>query len=151
MHARQDLGESLVALSAARLGKLALPEQLVAAIDAARKITRHEARRRQMQFIGRLMREIDPEPIHRQIAQWAAGPKAATEQLHEVERWRDRLLRDDGALDDLCSVAPRADRSRLTALVARARAEREQGGPPHSFRELFRVLGTLLAERRDPA
>src|SRR5438105_8186511 len=70
MHALQDLGEALVALSPARLARLSLPERLADAVVEARSITKWEARRRQMQFIGRLMRNVDAEPIRAHLAQW---------------------------------------------------------------------------------
>jgi len=73
MHALQALGVDLVALDPARLASLALPEPLVDAIATARTLARHEARRRQMQYIGRLMRDVDPEPIRAALAAWKTG------------------------------------------------------------------------------
>ena len=73
MHALQDLGVERVALDPKRLGTLDLPEPLVDAIALARKLTQHEARRRQMQFIGRLMRDVDPAPLREALAAWAQG------------------------------------------------------------------------------
>jgi ribosomal 50S subunit-associated protein YjgA (DUF615 family) len=74
MHALQDLGEAMVRLSPDRLAALALPERLFDAIRDARNITRWEARRRQMQFIGRLMRDVDPLPIQARLEEWAGAP-----------------------------------------------------------------------------
>jgi ribosome-associated protein len=145
MHALQELGEALVRLSPARLATLALPERLADAIAEARGITRWEARRRQMQFIGRLMRDVDPLPIQAMLEQWAGAPNAEKARLASVERWRARLLSETGALDRLCSENAGTDRPRLEALVARVCHEREQGQPPHAYRELFRTLNALLA------
>jgi ribosome-associated protein len=145
MLALQDLGETLATLSPARLAALALPERLGEAIATARKLTRHEARRRQMQFVGRLMRDIDPAPIEAQLANWAAAPNREKARIASVERWRARLLETPGALDELCGRYPRTDRPRLAALLARATQERARGAPPHAFRELFRELNALLS------
>jgi ribosome-associated protein len=145
MHALQDLGEAMVRLTPARLAALALPERLADAIIQARHITRWEARRRQMQFIGRLMRDVDPLPIQARLEQWAGAPEAEKARLAHVERWRRRLLSEGDALDRLCTENAGADRPRLTALLARIRDERARGAPPHAYRELFRTLNTLFA------
>jgi ribosome-associated protein len=143
MHDLQALGEALVALDRSRLATLDLPERLADAIAQARTVTKHEARRRQMQYVGRLMRDVDPAPIAATLAQWARGPRAEKAQFAAVEHWRDRLLADDAALDELLALHPGADRPRIAALVHDARREREAGGPPHRFRELFRRLKAL--------
>jgi len=145
MHALQDLGEAMVLLTPERLAALALPERLADAILQARHITRWEARRRQMQFIGRLMRDVDPLPIQARLEQWAGATKAEKARLAHVERWRTRLLSEADALDHLCAENARADRPRLEALVARIRDERAHGEPPHAYRELFRTLNALFA------
>jgi ribosome-associated protein len=145
MHALQDLGEAMVRLSPVRLAALALPERLADAIADARDITRWEARRRQMQFIGRLMRDVDPVPIQARLEQWAGTPNAEKARLASVERWRARLLSEADALDRLCAENTGADRPRLEALLARVRHEREHAQPPHAYRELFRTLNALLA------
>lgn len=143
MHDLQALGEALVALDRSRLAELGLPERLSDAIALARTTTKHEARRRQLQYVGRLMREVDAAPIAATLARWAQGPQAEKAQFAALERWRDRLLADDTALDDLLAEHPGADRQRIAALVRDARREREAGGPPHQFRELFRQLRFL--------
>ena len=85
MHALQHLGEALVGLSPSRLASLALPERLAEAIAEARTITRWEARRRQMQFIGRLMRDVDPEPIQASLDQWADAPNEEKARIANVD------------------------------------------------------------------
>ena len=147
MLALQQLGVRLSELSADRLSALELPERLADALATARKLTGHEARRRQMQYVGRLMRDVDPRPIEAQLARWAVAPNAEKARLAAVERWRERLLEDGQSLDLLCTKRPDADRSLLASLAARAAAERNSGSQPHAFRELFRVLNALLAER----
>lgn len=147
MHARQDVGESLVALEPARFRELsaecALPEPLVEAIVAARSITAWGARKRQLQYVGKLMREVDPAPIERRLASWAQGQAIDTRRQHALERWRERLLAEPAALDELAALHPGLDRPRFRALVARCQAERERGEPPRAFRELFRELKAL--------
>jgi ribosome-associated protein len=145
MHALQDLGEALVRLTPARLDALALPEKLADAVADARGITKWEARRRQMQFIGRLMRDVDPLPIQASLDGWAGAPTAEKARLAHVERWRTRLLSDAGALDLLCAEKSSTDRARITALLSRVRDERAHAQPPHAYRELFRILNALLA------
>ena len=100
-----------------------LPERLSDAIAVARKLTGHEARRRQMQYVGRLMREVDPAPIEAELVRWTHAPNAEKARLVTVERWRERLLSEAGALDAFArDTAP--DRSRCTAIIDRARRGR---------------------------
>ena len=146
MSALQSLGERLVSLDAGRLAALELPERLVDAVTLARTITRHEARRRQMQFIGRLMREVDPAPIEAALERLAYGPAQDKARFAAVERWRTRLLDDIGALDAFVAEHPNADRAALAELLARARDERSRGGPPHHQRALFRALRTAAED-----
>ncbi|MDQ2962771.1 MAG: DUF615 domain-containing protein, partial [Pseudomonadota bacterium] len=140
MDALQMLGQALLDVGPARRAELDLPERLVEALDAAQRMTHREARRRQMQFIGRLMRDIEAAPIRTRLAQWADAPNAEKARLHAVERWRERLLAEDHALDRLCAERPAADRARLAALVGAVHAERARGQPPRAYRELFRAL-----------
>jgi ribosome-associated protein len=147
MLALQDLGEALTKLDPRRLAVLAeetsLPERLVEAIRAAQSITAWGARKRQLQFVGRLMRDVDPEPIERRLDLWAHGHAADTTRQHALEAWRERLIAEPAALDELSTQHPRLDRPRFRALIARARDERAGGQPPHAFRELFRELKAL--------
>lgn len=148
MEALQSLGEALLEIGPARLAELDLPERLLDALKSARGIKQREARRRQLQFIGRLMRDIDPAPIRARVARWADAPNTEKARLHTVERWRERLLSEAGALEALCADQPAADRQRLAALIETARTERAQDHPPRAYRELFRVLNALLTQNR---
>jgi ribosome-associated protein len=145
MHALQDLGEALVALDSRRLTELGLPERLVDAILQARGIRAHEGRRRQMQYVGKLMRDVDPTPIRDALERWARGPQEENARFAALERWRDRLLADPGALDEFVGAYPQTDRRHLASLVHDANEERARGGPPHRFRELFRQLKAAVA------
>ena len=152
MHALQDLGAALVALDAGRLTELAaeaaLPARLVEAIVEARSISAWGGRKRQLQYVGKLMRDVDPEPIRRRLDQWAQGHALDSARQHDLEQWRDRLVADPATLDLLVARWPRLDRPRFRALIAKARDERSRGQPPHAFRELFRELKALDANVR---
>jgi ribosome-associated protein len=146
MQALQDVGVALVALDARRLASLDLPERLVDAITLARSITRHEARRRQMQYIGRLMRDIDPEPLRAALAGWAQRPQHERAQFAMLERWRDRMLQEPDGIDAFIAAYPGANRAVLAGLIDDARTERARGAPPHKSRALFRELKRSIDE-----
>lgn len=154
MHELQDLGEALVALDPARLAELDLPERLADAIGEARATRSHEGRRRALQYVGKLMRDVDAEPVRAALARFAHGTPTDAAEVAAAERWREALLRDDAALDRLVATFPESDRGAIAALVRDARAERARGGPPHRYRELFRrlkALATAAAKRPAPA
>ncbi len=144
MHVLQDLGEALVALDPKRLGQLELPERLVDAVLQARGIRAHEGRRRQMQYIGKLMRSVDPAPVRAALQEWASGTQEDQARFAAVERWRTQLLADEAALDRFLATHPQTDRAQLAQLIRDARVERERGGPPHRYRELFRQLNAAV-------
>ncbi|MBS0319085.1 MAG: DUF615 domain-containing protein [Proteobacteria bacterium] len=139
----QDLGARLVALDARRLAELDLPERLADALEAVRSIKAHEGRRRQMQYIGRLMRDVDAAPIVAALARWDEGPRVAKARFATLEHWRDHILADDDGLADYLARHPDAPRDALVTLVRDARAERAAGRPPRDFRALFRALDKL--------
>lgn len=144
MHALQDLGEALVALSKEQLAQLTLPENLFEAVREAQRIKSHEGRRRQMQYLGKLMRGVDPEPIQQALDAWAGRSAAANAHFHALERWRERLLAEDDALTGFLAQYPQADAQQLRALIRNARKEQAEQRPPKSFRELFQVLKGLI-------
>lgn len=149
MHALQDLGEQLVALSPERLKKVPLPDSLYEAIRAAQGF-KMEARRRQMQYIGKLMRKIDPAPIQAQLDIFSGNSAAEVAKMHRLERLREQLLEDDKVLGTIAETWPDADLQYLRTLRRNALKEREAGKPPKSFREIFRVLRELQ-EAQDAA
>ncbi|MEO8755256.1 MAG: ribosome biogenesis factor YjgA [Casimicrobiaceae bacterium] len=150
MHALQDLGESLVALDPKRLPELELPERLVDAVLQARGIRAHEGRRRQMQYIGKLMRDIDPVPVQAMLDRWFAGVPVDQARFAEVERWRDELLADATALDRFVLAHPHAVRATFASLIHEAQLERARGGPPHRYRALFRALKAAVDRSDTP-
>jgi len=145
MQALQDLGEALVALDPKRLQQLDLPERLVDAVVQARGIRAHEGRRRQIQYIGKLMRDVDPAPVQAALENWTRGPKEENARFAAVEKWRDRLLAEPAALDAFVGEYPQADRRHLESLIGDANLEKLRGGPPHRYRELFRQLKAAVA------
>lgn len=150
MASLQDLGVSLVDLDPVRLASLDLPERLVDAIVLARGITRHEARRRQMQYVGRLMREVDPVPIREALERFDSVPRAEKARFAAIERWRERLLAESNALDDFVREHPAADRATIARAIASVHAERKRGETTRAFRELFRTLRRVYGDARTP-
>jgi ribosome-associated protein len=143
MHALQALGAELVELPPAQLAALGLPEDLARAVLAAKRITSHEARRRQLQYIGRLMREVDAAPIRAELEALTGHSAAAAAEHRRLERLREELLADDAALTGYVSRHAGADLQQLRTLIRNARREQKAGRPPRAYRELFRVLKTL--------
>ncbi len=148
MTALQDLGTVLVDQPPERLERLDLDEMLRDAIAEARRIRDHEGRRRQMQYIGRLMRDLDPEPIRAAVEAWAGSSRAEAAALHALERWRDRLLDDDQALTAFASEHTSAldpdALQRLRTAIRMARKERAEARPPRHSRELFRLIRDVV-------
>jgi ribosome-associated protein len=140
MHELQALGVALVALPQAQRAALGLPAELADAVAEAQQITSREGRRRQLQYIGRLMRELDPVPIRAGLDRIAGRSAEDNARHHRLEQWRARLLDDDAALTDFASAHPTADLQALRALIRNARREQEEGRPPRAFREIYRVL-----------
>lgn len=151
MHELQALGEALVDLSPERLRKVPMPENLLEAVQDAQRFPSHGARRRQLQYIGRLMRSVDPEPIRAALAAFA-GQSAAEAAAHQrLERLRTRLLESDDALTEVKDQWPQADLQHLRTLIRNARKETAAAKPPRAARELFRQLRTLAEGDAAPA
>ncbi len=136
----QKLGASLVGLAPAQLEALSLPAELLAAVREARRITSRGARRRQVQFIGKLMRSLDPEPVRAALAQLDGRSVAARAEQRKLEQWRERLIGDDAALTEFSGQFPKAQVEQIRTLIQNARREIAEGRPPRAQRELFRVL-----------
>lgn len=144
MLALQALGERLVGLPPQQLARMPLPDDLRDAVDAARAITARGGRKRQLQYIGKLMRTVDPAPIRAALEQLDGVDRAEKALLHEAEAWRERLLEGgDAALAALYDAYPSVDRQHLRRLVRDAVAERAAGGPPQHQRTLYRALHAL--------
>ena len=148
-HAAQDLGEALIRLRDSELDALGLPERLTEAVREARQIRSRAAGARQRQYIGKLMREIDLEPIRSALASRSERDAIETQLFKRAESWRERLIAEgEPALEDLARLRPTLDPTEWSGRVAAARRERGTGlrsgtvGP--AGRELFRALRALL-------
>jgi ribosome-associated protein len=141
MEELQALGEALAALPAERLKKIELPGELREAIGLYQSMSRQDdARRRQMQYIGRLMRQAEEEPIRAALCQARGDSAAETARLHRVERLRAALMEDEAALPEILGSHPGIDSVRLRSLRRAALREKEEGRPPRSYRAIFRIL-----------
>jgi ribosome-associated protein len=140
VEALQKLGAGLVELPPAQLDAMALPGPLEAAVREAQRITSREARRRQLQYIGRIMRSVDPEPVRAALAAITGKSAAARARQRQLESWRERLIADDLALTEYAGLHPDADLQALRALIRNARREIAESRPPRAQRQLFRVL-----------
>jgi ribosome-associated protein len=159
----QKLGEDLLTLRADLMARLDLPEKLVDALAEARRITNFEGRRRQMQFIGKLMRLLDPQvrdDARAALAEQHAPSARETELLHTAEQWRERLIADDDAVAQWISSFPGTDTQQLRALVRQARKDAlppdraavSQGLAPRqgrAYRELFQMVREQLTNSAD--
>ena len=144
MHELQALGERLVELSSAQLAQVDMPDDLRDAVLEARRITGREGRRRQLQYIGRLMRDIDPAPIRAKLDEWHGQSREATAQMHAIERWRERLHRRRRG-------AHRVRRASIPASTcrrcARPSARRAASVPPSVRRSISATSSASFARR----
>lgn len=139
--ALQQLGEELLSISAEQLVAIEMPEELVEAVRLGRKTTQHGARRRQLQYIGALMRKIDAAPIRKALDNIRLGDYQKVLGYKKLERWRDALKEGDlSVVEDILAQCPEAERQRLMQLVRNARKEAEMGKTVKASRVLFRYL-----------
>jgi ribosome-associated protein len=145
----QALGEALIQLPAGELAELPLPENLRDAVELARRITAHGGLYRQKQYIGKLMRKIDAEPIRAALAGRKNRERVAALQFRRIELWRDRLLAEGSSAVEILKTdtGTEFDSAAVARLVDRAQAERTRDQPPHASRELFRVLREILGDQ----
>lgn len=146
-----ELGEQLVALTAAQLARLPIPEELMPHIRETQRIPSYGARKRQLAFLAKQMRRQDDaalDAIRDAMSKDGDAARRETAALHRAEALRDALLGGDGdaALTDLLAAHPQADRQQLRQLIRNTREERAKSKPPRAFRELFRELRELLAQ-----
>lgn len=148
MTALQKLGEELVDQPRDRLERVPMPDQLRGAVYDAQRINSHEGRRRQLQYIGKLMRDVETGPIQQALDAWKGASSAETALLHSLERWRNRLLEDDKALDVLSAHHTAAlnpvTMQQLRTHIRQARREQAENRPPKHYRELFQVLKGII-------
>ncbi|MBT9613418.1 MAG: DUF615 domain-containing protein [Burkholderiales bacterium] len=142
--ALQKLGATLVSLKLSQIEQLNLPEALLDAVIEAKRLTKNEAVRRQMQYIGRVMRSVDAAPIQAQIDAWNGLNDQETAKQHQLERWRDRLIEDDAALAEFIAQYPACDVQPLRTLIRNTRKERVLNKPLAHYRALFRMLREIM-------
>ncbi|UPR35420.1 ribosome-associated protein [Vibrio cyclitrophicus] len=143
MDALQKLGEELVGLKPSVLDKFPLSEDLAQAIKDAQRF-KNEAKRRQLQYIGKVMRNVDPEPIQAALDKVRNKHSQATAELHKLEQLRDRVVAEgDAAISDVMDMYPEADRQRLRQLARQANKEKAANKPAKSSREIFQILKEL--------
>ncbi len=143
----QSLGAALVALPESQLARMQLEAALLQAVMQAKRIKSHEGRRRQLQYIGRLMREVDAAPIRAQLAAVEGSSAQATAAHRRLEGWRERLLSDDEALTAFALEHPGVDLQKIRVLIRNTRKEQKENKPPRAYRELFRVLKDIEAAK----
>ncbi len=145
MLALQSLGETLVTLSDRELAKIPIEDDaLREAIYEARSIRSNSARKRHLQFIGKLMRGIDPEPISQALAALHETRRRETDAFHTLEALRDKVLAEgDAGVQEVMTLWPGADRQQLRQLVRQHRQETQKGKAPSASRKLFRYLKEL--------
>ena len=142
----KQLGEKLVNLTKANLTKVPLDDSLKDAIELAQRLQK-EARRRQLQYIGKLLRSIDAEPIREALEKIENKHNQQQAMLHKLEILRDELIvKGDAALTDLLNEYPSADRQQLRNLIRAAQKEKEQNKPSKAYREIYQILKTLILE-----
>ena len=146
MHELRDLGKELTELSKDQLAQLDIPESLRDAIREMKTVNKFGAQRRQIQYIGKLMREVDPVPILAKLNAWKGKSQQHTAYMHLLERWRDRLMESDNALTELLAAHSEADTQRLRTLIRNAQKEIETNKPPKNYREIFQVLREIIPE-----
>ena len=142
-HDLQELGEAVVALPDDRLDGLPIDEPLRDAIIEYKRTRTHEGKRRQMQYIGKLMRRADPEPLREAVAAMALGRAKDALALHEAERWRAELVASDDALTRWTAEHPDSDLQQLRSLIRAARKDAAAVPEQRSgkaYRELFKFI-----------
>ena len=141
----QELGVKLSALPDQEIKALDLPDNLFVALRDLRRLPSHGAQIRQRQYIGKLMREIDPEPVLAKLAERKQRHDLEIRHFQQIERWRDRLLSEPTAgLEELLQEYPQADRPTLVRLLEKTEKERLEQRSPVGARELFAFLRELL-------
>jgi ribosome-associated protein len=140
----QELGVQLSTLPDQEIKALGLPETLFVALRDLRRLPSHGAQVRQRQYIGKLMRGIDPEPVLAKLAERKLRHDVEIRHFQQIEKWRDRLLSEPQvALDELLEEFPKADRAALEKLLEKAERERLEQRSPAGARELFAFLRQL--------
>ena len=146
MQALRDMGEELAALPSARLKKMDMPENLLEALLEWQRLTKLQAKGRQMQYIGKLLRDVNVAPLQEVLDIVNGKSAAATARMHRLEQWRVRLLEDEKVIGEIVAEHPDIDVQHLRTLRRNALKEKELLKPPKAFREIFQILKALDEE-----
>ncbi len=140
----QKIGERLINMSSAQLASFPLGPRVLEALEESRRIKGHNALRRHVRRVGKLLRDEDMEVIQRLLNELDCQHQDEKRRFHQLEQWRERLLREgDSALSELLVICPQIDSQQLRQLLRTARKEQEQSRPPAAARKLFRYLKEL--------
>lgn len=151
MTALQKLGQELIDQPRDRVKRVPMPNDVRDAILECQLIKDHEGRRRQLQFVGKKMRTLDPDEvatIQRTIDSWKGASKAETATMHSFEKKRDKLLANDKVLTELVQQHPELDAQHMRTLIRNARKELAENKPPKAYREIFQILKQLHANTK---
>ncbi len=140
MQALQDLGVAITKLTKEQQSKIPMSESLRSSIEEAPKIKSNSAKRRHMQFIGKLMRKEDQEEIRQAYDSIMEASHTLTRLQHSIEKWRDDLIQDGSQMETFISRHPDVDRQQLRQLIRAAQKEKTENKPPANARKLFRFL-----------
>ena len=144
VEALQALGAKLVELSSDQIKKIDMPDELRDALKEAHRLApRTEGMRRQLQFIGRIMRKVDPAPLQAALDKIAGLSAAENVRMHQRERLRDRLIADEKVIEEILAKYPQADIQYLRQQRRNAIREQELKKPPKAYREIYRILREL--------
>lgn len=150
MHDIQDLGIKLTELTAEQLSKIPLSDELLAAIVLANKITHNSGKKRQLKFVGKLMRKSNSEEIEEAYSKLMLSQHQLTRQHHLIEEWRDQLLSGDNQhLQTFIDEYPLTDIQLLRQLIRSAQKESSNNKPPASTRKLFRLIRDVISESNE--
>jgi ribosome-associated protein len=139
----QELGKRLVGVGNDRLKKLDIPETLADAVREAKRISSFGALRRQMQYIGKLMRDVDIEPIQEMLDELDGVSNKANARFHALEKQREKLLADESIITAMKNEHPDLDVSALRTLRRNALKEQAENKPPKAYRAIFQLLKSL--------
>ncbi len=145
-HDRKALGKALVALNAEQVAAMDLPTELHEAVKLARQTSAHGARRRQIQYIGTLLRRIDTDPLKKALANIRRGDLEKARAFQRIEAWRDALLSgDEEILEEILTTCPGADRQKIRQLARHARRAAVNASGPAASRKLFKYLRDIAS------
>lgn len=141
MHELQKMGKTIAELPDGKRNKIPMPAELAEAVAEYRRLNKNEAKRRQLQYLGKVMRKIDVEPIREALDMLDTQSTAFRQHFHQLEAWRDQLVaQDQDIIDILLETFPTADRQQLRNLQRQAAKELEQKKPPAASRKIFAYL-----------